>query len=111
MSRAKPQAPALTVVSAWPDTMRLEQAAQYLCLGRDATRDLFDRGVLPGTSLNQKHLVFRRVALDAFLARQELDQMRERARLAQTLPCANDSHQPSRQRETPKPDLTRYESP
>lgn len=45
------------------ETLGLDEAAAYLRLGRDATRALWDAGALPGVSLNQKHLVFRRAAL------------------------------------------------
>lgn len=108
MTRRLKHAPApLTVSSAWPDTMGLEQAAEYLRLGRDATRDLFDRGELPGVSLNQKHLVFRRVALDRFLADMEVRQAAERLKAARmTLPANDPDHSP---RQPPRPDLAAYE--
>lgn len=82
----KAVAPTLTVTSAWPDTMGLEQAAKYLRLGRDATRSLFELGDLPGVSLNQKHLVFRRVALDSWLAQKEME--RERSLGGRSRPAA-----------------------
>ncbi|HVI60081.1 MAG TPA: hypothetical protein VM619_14580 [Luteimonas sp.] len=107
-SRAKP-AP-LTVASAWPDTMGLEQAAEYLRLGRDATRELFDTGQLAGTSFNQKHLVFRRVTLDAFLADVEVRQTAERAKRHAALQPANDPGTPAARPRTAKPDLARYEA-
>ena len=107
MTRTKPQPAPLTVASAWPDTMDLEQAAEYLRLGRDATRALWQRGELPGVSLNQKHLVFRRVALDKFLADVELQQTRERAALTRSMGAANDPAPSGRQRGQ-KPDLDRY---
>lgn len=105
----KPKPAPITLASAWPDTMGLEQAAEYLRLGRDATRELVDLGLLPATSLNQKHLVFRRVALDEFLAETELRQTRERATLARATEPANDTEPPRRPR-TVKPDLGRYEA-
>jgi len=87
--------------------MGLEQAAEYLRLGRDATRELFDRGELPGVSLNQKHLVFRRVALDHFLADMEVRQAAERLKAARTMPAANDGDT-SRSRAV-RVDLSAYE--
>jgi len=92
------------------DTFDLEQASDYLHLGRDATRDLFDRGELPGVSLNQKHLVFRRPALDAFLARVEAEQTKARqiAHRA-SIDAANDSEPPPRRRGRRLPDLAIYE--
>ncbi|MEN1942694.1 helix-turn-helix domain-containing protein [Luteimonas sp. MJ293] len=110
MTRAKPQPAPLTVASAWPDTMGLEQAADYLRLGRDATRALWERGELPGVSLNQKHLVFRRVALDKFLADVELQQTRERAASARAMQAANDPAPGGRPRGA-RPDLNRYGEP
>lgn len=107
-SRTKP-AP-LTVASAWPDTMGLDQAAEYLRLGRDATRELFDTGQLAGTSLNQKHVVFRRVTLDAFLADTEVRQAADRARRHADMQAANDPAPPAARPRTTKPDLARYEA-
>ena len=93
------------------DTLGLEQAADYLHLGRDSTRALFEAGELPGVSLNQKHLVFRRAALDAFLARIEAEQTKARAiahRAQRT--AANDPDTPiPRRRARTLPDLRAYE--
>lgn len=93
------------------DTFSLEQAAEYLHLGRDATRQLFDTGDLPGVSLNQKHLVFRRAALDAFLARMEAEQTKARAIAHRArMAAANDSETPApRRRARTLPDLRAYE--
>lgn len=107
MTRSKPQPAPLTVASTQPDTMSLKQAAEYLQLGRDATRALWERGELPGVSLNQKHLVFRRVALDKFLADMEVRQVRERAAAARAMDAANDPAPTGRPRGE-KPDLDRY---
>lgn len=86
------------------ETMGLDEAAAYLRLGRDATRALWDAGALPGVSLNQKHLVFRRAALDRFLAEQEVIQQRERRRAAAA--CI-----PPRDRGRRRlPDLGRYDA-
>lgn len=108
---SKLAAPALTVSSAWPDTMGLEQAAEYLRLGRDSTRQLYETGILPGVSLNQKHLVFRRAALDQWLASMELTQQKQK--LSTRPPaCANDSGRgaaPAPSRRRVRPDLSRYE--
>lgn len=93
-----------------PETMSLEEAAGYLRLGRDATRALWEAGELPGVSLNQKHLVFRRAALDQFLADQEQRQMRERKR-GNVTPAASEPAGP-RPRGRPRrtlPDLAPYE--
>lgn len=107
----KPVAPTLTVTSAWPDTMGLEQAAEYLRLGRDATRSLFELGDLPGVSLNQKHLVFRRVALDSWLAQKEME--RQHSLGGKTKPAAvNKPAQrtaPAIYRRGAPPDLRPYE--
>lgn len=90
------------------ETLDLEQASDYLHLGRDATRELFDRGELPGVSLNQKHLVFRRPALDAFLARVEAEQTKARAIAHQArMAAANDpviNRRSSRRRKMPSLD-------
>lgn len=93
------------------DTFSLEQAAAYLHLGRDATRQLFDTGELPGVSLNQKHLVFRRPALDAFLARVEAEQTKARATAHRTrMNAANDPAPAApRRRARVLPDLSAYE--
>lgn len=108
--RRRIQPAPLTVTSAWPDTMGLEQAAEYLRLGRDATRELLDTGQLPGVSLNQKHLVFRRVALDAWLADLEVRQMQDRIQKLRAAEAANDPGQPAARPRTQKPDLARYEA-
>lgn len=86
------------------ETMGLDEAAAYLRLGRDATRALWDAGTLPGVSLNQKHLVFRRAALDRFLAEQEVIQQRERRRAAVACTAPRDRGRRS------LPDLDRYDA-
>ncbi|WP_101926971.1 MULTISPECIES: helix-turn-helix domain-containing protein [Luteimonas] len=93
------------------DTFSLEQAAEYLHLGRDATRQLFDTGSLPGVSLNQKHLVFRRAALDTFLARMEAEQTKARAIAHRArMEAANDPAPPTKRHGRSLPDLTAYET-
>lgn len=93
------------------DTLDLRQAADYLHLGRDATHQLWQSGDLPGVSLNQKHLVFRRAALDAFLARMEAEQTKARAIAHRArMAAANDPETPTqRRRARPLPDLRAYE--
>lgn len=112
--------PARTLAGAagFPETMGLEEAANYLRLGREATRKLFERGELPGVSLNQKHIVFRRAALDAFLAKVEQEQAT--ARQAGKDPnAANDAdgqntrtggagNPGTRRRRTPRIDFSKY---
>lgn len=106
---ATPATPAIIAPSVWPDTMGLEQAAGYLRLGRDATRDLWEKGELPGVSLNQKHLVFRRTALDAFLARKEQEQ--QQARQRRPAPASGATAKPTEPKASRSPpDLERYES-
>lgn len=85
------------------ETLGLDEAAAYLRLGRDATRALWDAGTLPGVSLNQKHLVFRRAALDRFLAEQEVIQQRERRRAAACTAPRDRGHRNL-------PDLDRYDA-
>lgn len=104
--------PALIAPSAWPDTMGVEEAARYLRLGVDSTRALWEAGELPGTSLNQKHLVFRRAALDRFLADQErLQQAAHRAAQAHTPDAAanDEPRRPGRKRRA-LPALDRYDT-
>lgn len=110
MTRRQKHEPApLTVSSAWPDTMGLEQAAEYLRLGRDATRELFECGLLPGVSLNQKHLVFRRITLDRFLAETEARQAAERVKRTRSMVAANDGDREPTGSRSPRPDLSSYE--
>lgn len=94
--------------------MGLEQAAEYLRLGRDSTRELWESGALPGVSLNQKHLVFRRTALDNWLAAMELQQQQQRLQKALATPPANDPapkaiSRTRRGRGRTLPDLSKYE--
>ncbi|GAA0715185.1 helix-turn-helix domain-containing protein [Dokdonella soli] len=67
------------------DTLSLAEAAAYLKLGRDSTKALFSSGQLPGVSLNQKHTVFRRVTLDAYLRDLEIKQTAERRKVAEAM--------------------------
>jgi hypothetical protein len=62
-----------------PETMNMAEAAAYLKLGIEATQGLFETGVLPGVSLNQKHTLFLRASLDEFIretARRQSEQRR-----------------------------------
>lgn len=61
------------------ETMNMAEAAAYLKLGFEATQELFETGVLPGVSLNQKHTLFLRASLDDFIretARRQSEQRR-----------------------------------
>jgi len=49
------------------DTMTIEDAAGYVKLGQKAFRALFDKGEVPGVSMNQKHTVFLRSDLDEWI--------------------------------------------
>jgi len=60
------------------ETYNLAEAAEYLKLGYEATKELFDSGVLPGVSLNQRHTVFHRADLEAFLRETARRQAAER---------------------------------
>jgi len=94
------------------ETLSLQQAANYLHLGRDATRELWDTGQLPGVSLNQKHLVFRRAALDTFLGQLEAEQTKARslAYRARQTAAANDSEPIKRSKRQRPPNLDHYGS-
>lgn len=60
------------------ETLNLAEAAEFLRLGYEATRELFDRGELPGMSLNQKHAVFLRRDLEAYISETARRQASER---------------------------------
>ena len=60
------------------DTLNLAEAAAYLKLGYEATQELFETGVLPGVSLNQKHTLFLRASLDDFIRETARRQSTER---------------------------------
>lgn len=97
-----PSVGTIVVPSAAPDTMSLDEAAAYIRLGRDSLHELVDRGEIAATSLNQKHMVFRRVTLDEYLVRMErLQQAERQARYAVQMQAANDapgSHRKTRGR-------------
>ncbi len=61
-----------------PETFNLAEAARYLKLGYEATQALFEQGILPGVSLNQKHTVFLRADLDAWIHETARRQAEER---------------------------------
>lgn len=48
-------------------TLNLEEASKFLKLGYEATRELFERGEIPGASLNQKHVVFLLSDLEMYI--------------------------------------------
>lgn len=88
-------------------TLDLIEAAHYLRLGINATRQLFDSGAIPGTSLNQKHIVFLRGDLAAYLHRTGHSQAS--ARRAGIGPAPTSETRKCRGRKKrPLPDLDRY---
>lgn len=88
------------------DTLNLSEAAEFLRLGYEATRELFDRGELPGMSLNQKHAVFLRRDLEAYISETARRQASERR---QGIKPAEHVATPRRTRRT-LPDLTAAEA-
>lgn len=60
-----------------PDTMDLDQAADYLKISTDTMRDLADSGTIPGAKVG-KQWVFRTPDLDAYLAKEIATQTEER---------------------------------
>ena len=71
---------AATFDVAGDETLDLEGAAHFLRLGINATRALFDAGELPGVSLNQKHTVFLRSDLAAYIRAKAQEQAAARRR-------------------------------
>lgn len=93
------------------ETLNMAEAAEFLRLGYESTKDLFERGELPGTSLNQKHVVFLRDDLVAFLrekARQQAAERRAGIAAVPANPGATKKRAGRAQRAAP-PDLSRYE--
>lgn len=67
------------------DTLNLQEASDYLKLGYQATKELFERGDLPGISLNLKHTLFLKSDLDDYIrekAREQQEARRRRAGIA-----------------------------
>lgn len=64
-----------------PDTMDLDQAADYLKVSADTMRDLADFGTVPGAKIG-KRWVFRTPDLDAHLAKEIAAQTEERRNAA-----------------------------
>lgn len=60
------------------ETLDLAEAARYMHIGHEAMRELFESGSIPAVSLNQKHVVFLRDDLRAYLADLARKQARER---------------------------------
>ena len=89
------------------DTLDLGQAAEYLHLGYRSTKAMFDRGELPGVSLNQKHAVFLRADLERYLRELAIEQSHARQRAS----CAAAHAQPVKRcgRRRALPDLVPYE--
>jgi excisionase family DNA binding protein len=89
------------------ETLTLAEAADYLKLGINSTRELFDAGELPGVSLNQKHAVFLRDDLREYLHRlAQVQSADRRIGDAPSRPVA-----PKRRRGAPLPDLDKYSEP
>ncbi len=60
------------------ETLNLVEAAAYLKIGLNTARRLFVGGEIPGLSLNQKHVVFLKSDLAAFIHEQAIRQSAER---------------------------------
>lgn len=60
------------------DTLSVEQAAQLLHLGRDATRALIEAGDIPAMSCNQKHTVLLRRDVLEYIATNAREQSEQR---------------------------------
>jgi excisionase family DNA binding protein len=65
-----------------PDTMNLDQAADYLKISTDTMRDLADSGTIPGAKVG-KQWVFRTPDLDAYLVAEVALQTEERRKASQ----------------------------
>lgn len=89
------------------DTFNLIEAADYLKLGYEATKELFDTGVLPGVSLNQRHTVILRTDLDRWL--HETARRQAADRRAGVVPIDRAAAPVRRKRGNIPPDLSRYE--
>jgi hypothetical protein len=92
--------------------LNLAEAAKFLKLGYESTKELFERGELPGTSLNQKHVVFLRDDLIAYLritARQQAAERRGGEATPHPKPRARPARSAGRPRRARLPDLSRYE--
>jgi hypothetical protein len=90
------------------ETLNLAEAAEYIKLGYEATKLLFETGVLPGASMNQKHTVFLREDLDAWIRETAKRQAEERRAGGRTQEQATAQARRGRPRR-PLPDLDRAE--
>lgn len=92
------------------DTLNLAEAAEFLRLGYESTKELFERGELPGTSLNQKHVVFLRDDLRDYLREKARQQAAERrAGIAPAAEAPKPRARRGRAERASLPDLSRYE--
>lgn len=64
-----------------PDTMDLDQAADYLKVSADTMRDMADSGTTPGAKVG-KRWVFRTIDLDVYLSKEVARQTDERREAA-----------------------------
>jgi hypothetical protein len=93
------------------ETFNLAEAAEYLKLGYEATKELFDAGVLPGASLNNRHTVIHHSDLEAFLRETARRQAEERRRNIQpTDRAAAPIRRKHEQHAKKLPDLKKYEN-
>jgi hypothetical protein len=91
--------------------LTLAETAQFLRLGLEATRALFECGELLGTSLNQKHAVFLREDLISYLRETSRRQAAQRrATAAPAAPARPRVARTGRPRRTRLPDLDRAEA-
>jgi hypothetical protein len=49
------------------ETLDLAEAARYMKIGYEAMKELYESGQIPAASLNQKHVVFLREDLRAYI--------------------------------------------
>lgn len=93
------------------ETLNLAEAATYLKLGLEAAQELFKAGDLPGVSLNQKHTLFLRTDLDAWIREKARRQSEERrAGFKPDDRAAAATRRRTTRRGAPKPDLDKNEA-
>lgn len=95
------------------DTLGLEEAADMLRLGLEATRTLVDGGHIPAVRLNQKHTVILRDDVIGYIRDEGRRQAEERKKAAtgkkrRVIPAARSAI--SAARKTTPPDLRAYET-
>lgn len=93
--------------------LSLTDAAAFLHLGYEATKQLFDSGELPAVSLNQKHYVVMRSDLVDFVRTQGREQAKQRKAAKPGTPASalKAAASQRRRRGQQMPDLTQYERP